>query len=150
MGLEKLQNAVGQWDVDALMKFNKDVADIFKDGITFQVLHWRIFLEQPRGTCAKISHGINEAQSLAMNTHEMEAMNATMEVIEEERARSAVAGQLGEPDYDETKAILKDKGLKHAEDPFFQDMFTYIIELGSKQGGLIDGLLEPCLAISPV
>ena len=141
-GLEKLQNAVGQWDVDALMKFNKDVADIFKDGITFQVLHWRIFLEQPRGTCAKISHGINEAQSLAMNTHEMEAMNATMEVIEEERARSAVAGQLGEPDYDETKAILQDKGLKHAEDPFFQDMFTYIIELGSKQGGLIDGLLE--------
>ena len=141
-GLETLQNAAGQWDWDALMRFNDQVADIFKNGITFQVLHWSILLEEPRGTCAKISHSINEAQSLAMNTHEMEAMNATMEVIEEVRSRSAVAGQGGKPDYNDTRAILKDKGLKHAEDPHFEDMFNFIINLGGKLAGLIDQLLE--------
>ena len=139
-GLKLMQTGdAGAWNSVALAKAHPRMADVFRDGILFEVLSWRIMLDEPEGTCAKISHAINEAQAVAMTTHEMEALSTVTTVVNDLVKGAAVAGQV---DFEEVKGFVKTRLPQYVNDAHFQDMFTFVINTGAKAGKFIDRLLE--------
>ncbi len=93
------------------------MAEVLRNGISVEVLSWRIMLEEPRGTCAKISHAINESQAVSMNTHEMEALASVTSVVDNLLKCSAVAGHV---DFQEVKEIVKASLPQYVNDQCFQ------------------------------
>ena len=133
-GLETMQTGeAGAWNVEALMKHDAQLAEVLRDGISVEVLSWRIMLEEPMGTCAKISHALNESQAI------WEALASVANVVGDLLKSSAVAGQI---DFAEVKDAVKDRLPQYVNDPYFEDMFGFVINIGGTDSGFIDHMLE--------
>ena len=88
----------GAWNLDAVCNFSQQMRSVFQDGISFEVLSWRIMIEEPVGTCARISAALNDPQSRGVATHEMEALKkGVLDAVDRIAKSSAVAGQVDYP-----------------------------------------------------
>ena len=140
-GLEKLRKQPGlEWDPDALARRDAQLGAALTHGLRFEVLSWKLWLEEASGACELISHALNVPQAIAMRTHEMEALAAMVELVDGQRAQRGTGP--GAVDYAKVKQQLRRDHPHIVDDGCFQEMFRFVISTGSKKAGYVDRLLE--------
>ena len=141
-GLEALQTGPGgAWNKAALCDFSPALAELFRDGISVEVLSWKIFLEEPGGA-ELISAALNDPQTQGLHIHEMEALNCLVNVVYEEHARSAVSGHAGCVSYPQVLAQCKKTMPGVVAQAQFKDMFEFVINIGGKTAGFVQRLFK--------
>ena len=86
-----------------------------------------------------MSAALNDPQTQGLATHEMESLNCLVNVVHEEQARSDVAGCVS---YQQVLAQCKKTMPGVVDQPFFKDMFDFVINLGGKNAGFVQRLFE--------
>ena len=138
-GLEGLQTGPGgAWNRAALCDFSPALAELFRDGLSVEVLSWKILLEES-GAAELISAALNDPQTQGLATHEMESLTCLVNVVHEEQARSDVAGCVS---YQQVLASYRRTMPGAVAEPILKEMFDFVIDLGGKKGGFVQRLFE--------
>ena len=142
-GLEALQTGPGgAWDIEAVCNFSPGIAEILKNGISVEVLSWRIMLDEPRGTCAGISAAINESQSISMKTHEMEAFACVLSTVDELLNADSSKSSRRVVSLSDVQEKVKTWVPAFVTDIHFEDLFQFVIDTGCKTAPFWKLLLE--------
>ena len=127
------------WDLKALKAGDINLRQVLEHGIRFEVLSWRVLLEEAEGTCSKISHALNLAQAVAMNTHELECLSKMLKTVQSELAASKVANRV---DWMKVKAVVDAQMPGAMEESEQLEMFTFVINTGAATTGHAQALLD--------
>ena len=128
-GLEQLRKQPGgEWCRDALARRDPALGKALDLGLPFEVLSWRLWMEEAPGTCAAISHALNTPQAMAMVTHEMEALRTLVELVDGERACRGRAP--GAVDFERVKEGMRRDHAHFVEQAGWQDMFEFVLNSG--------------------
>ena len=140
-GLEELQTGPdGAWSPEAIARFSPELGQVFKNGISFEVLPWKIMFEEGPGKVASISAALNDPQGLGLTSHEMECFVSILRSVDSQLQQ---AGRLsGDVDYWTTVQDCHMGHPEHVASPAFKEMFNLVINIGGSAGGFVDLLLD--------
>ena len=138
--LGKALNAEGRLDVDTAVAADNNFAELKKivtQGLLVEVLSWKINVEEP-GACAVISAALNAANQVALRTTELTAVA----VLSGECALHSSLGCSDSIDFLKVKAAVRSKLDCFVEEPEFQELFSFVINLGADCGPFIAEFLD--------
>ena len=138
--LGKALNAEGRLDVDTAVAADNNFAELKKivtQGLLVEVLSWKINVEEP-GACSVISAALNAANQVALRTTELTAVA----VLSGECALHSSLRGSDSIDFLKVKAAVRSKLDCFVEEPEFQELFSFVINLGADSGPFIGELLD--------
>ena len=138
--LGKALNAEGRLDVDTAVAADGNFAElkaIVTQGLLVEVLSWKINVEEP-GACAVISAALNSANQVALRTTEITAIS----VLSGECALQSSVACSDSIDFLKVKAACRSTLDCFVDEPEFQELFSFVINLGADTGPFIRELLD--------
>ena len=149
-GLEDFQTGPGgSWDIPKMRRTEKfsELVDVLDNGLFCEVLSWDIhfdpdFAEGP----ALIAAALNDPQGKGVTSHEMELLKSVADLVATAAAEAKTRGAGSDKEqnipYD---SILKECAQRHptyAKAKWFEDMFTFVINVGAAEGQFIPQILD--------
>ena len=138
--LGKALNAEGRLDVDTAVAADGNFAElkpIVTQGLLVEVLSWKINVEEP-GACSVICAALNAANQVALRTTELTAIA----VLSGECALHSSLACSDSIDFLKVKAACRSKLDCFVDEPEFQELFSFVINLGADNGPFIPDLLD--------
>ena len=105
-------------------------------GLRMKVLSWKILVEEP-GACSLISQALNKSNTLALRTSEITALAAVAGAVTMAQAKKEIALS-----FEAVKDRVRDELDIWVLDPEFIDLFDFLVNVGGKDAGFIDELLD--------
>ena len=133
----KLLNPDGSFYNAAVAACDADLERIFRDGLLMEVLSWKMLVEEPTAA-SLISQALNKANSMALRTSELMALNVLTGAVALELG-SAVAGEVCFESVREKVPLELDM---YVDLPGFIDLFECVINMGATKSPFIPQLLE--------
>ena len=126
----------GHLNKDAVASVDPELAAALVEGLTFEVLSWKMQLEEP-DAARKISQALNKSHSRSLKTHERTALAVLSgAVIAETAAHGA------ELLFESVREKVRNELDMFVDQPDFIELFDFTINLGAHGNSFIPGLLD--------
>ncbi len=151
-GLEEFQTGTGgSWDIPKMRRAPKftELMDVLDNGLLCEVLSWEIhfdavFAQGP----AIISAALNDPQGKGVTSHEIEVLTSVADFVATAAAagkKASCGSETGHPVNISYETVLKACAQRHpeyAKAKWFEDMFTFVINVGAASGQFIPQILD--------
>ena len=151
-GLEEFQTGPGgSWDIAKMRRTPKfsELMDVLDNGLLCEVLSWEIHFEAAfsQGP-ALISSALNDPQGKGVTSHEIELLASVADLVATaaaEAKKPAPGSDKGQPlniPYDSILKACSQRHPEYAKATWFEDMFTFVINVGAASGPYIPQILD--------
>ena len=134
--LKKLQDPDGKWNMTAVAAKDENFKELVQSGLRMEVLSWKILVEEPGG-CSLIAQAMNKGQALALRSSEITALSAVAGAVTMVQAQAELSLS-----FEAVKERVRDELDMWVDDPEFIDLFEFVVTMGGKEAGFVDGFLD--------
>ena len=134
--LKKLQDQDGKWNMAAVAARDENFKELVQSGLRMEVLSWKILVEEPGG-CSLIAQAMNKGQALALRSSEITALSAVAGAVTMVQAQAELSLS-----FEAVKERVRDELDMWVDDPEFIDLFEFVVTMGGKEAGFVDGFLD--------
>ena len=133
----KFLNPDGSFYNAAVAACDADLERIFRDGLLMEVLSWKMLVEEPTAA-SLISQALNKAQSMALRTSELTALNVLTSAVALQLG-SAIAGEVC---FESVREKVRAELDMYVDLPGFIDLVEFVVNMGANTNVFIPTLLE--------
>ena len=135
--LSNLLNPDGSFNSAAVAACDEDLDRVLRDGLLMEVLSWKMLVEEPTAA-SLISQALNSAQSMALRTSELTAVNVLSGAVALE-LESAVAGEVC---FETVREKVRMELDMYVDLPGFIGLFEFVVTMGANKSPFISQLRE--------
>lgn len=135
---EELASADGTINPDAVADKDPELAKVWAEGLSMEVLSWKIMEEEPMA-CSLISQALNKGNAIALHTTELTAIAVLTGVVGLLKKTAAVADEVA---FEMVREKVRGDLDTFVDLPEFIELFDFVVSLGGSSNVFVPELLD--------